>query len=357
MFEGLRFQDPIWITLVFPVALLFFWAERRRRRYAVLFSSLEGLRGLPVTWAQRVKRLLPFLYFLGVSLLIMALARPQLGRHEFRIRTEGIAIQLALDRSGSMQAMDFLQDDERVRRVDVVKRVVRDFVAGGGELPGRPDDLLGLVVFGGFAESRCPLTLDHGALLEVLKTVDVPQPIRDRQGRVLNAELLEEEQRTAIGDALALAVRRLEDTVAKSKVVILLSDGESNAGVVEPMAAAEAAKTLGIKAYTIGVGTTGTAPFPLVDPFGQTRLVPQEVRLDEEALRKIADLTGGRYFNARDTRTLEEVYATIDALEKTETEGRLYTEYEELYAQALLPGLLLVLATLVLTSTRFRRLP
>lgn len=305
----------------------------------------------------RIKRLLPWLRAAGLLLVVVALARPQHGLQEFRIRTEGIAIQMCIDRSGSMQALDFSLDGERIDRLTAVKRVFRDFVSGQGSLAGRPDDLIGLIAFGGYAEAKVPLTLDHGALLQVLDTVRIPHPITDTRGRVINQQLMEEEMATAIGDALLMAVDRLKDVAAKSKVVILLSDGEQTAGIAEPQQGAEAAKAFGIKIYSIGVGTTGSVPFPAVDGFGRSVLVRQHVRLDEATLKMLAAETGGKYFNAQDTKALVDVYAEIDQLEKTATEGRLYTEYRELYVWFLLPGLGLVLLQVVLSATRFRSLP
>lgn len=355
--SGWRLQDPLWLLVLLPLVVAVVFAVRRDRRTAVLYSSVQLVRGLPVTLLQRVKRLLPWVRVAGMTLLVVALARPQRGLREFRVRTEGIAIQMVLDRSGSMQALDFALDGQRASRLDVVKKVFRDFVRGAGQLPGRPDDLIGLITFGGFAEGRSPLTLDHGALLEVLKSVEIPRPIKDQRGRIINERFLQEELSTAIGDAVALAVERLQDAPAKSKVIILLSDGESNAGVVTPEEAAKAAQTFGIKIHTIGIGSTGPAPFPVVDRFGRELLQTQMVRLDEKTLRLLAETTDGRYYNAQDTETLERIYADIDRLEKTATEGRLYTEYIELYPWFLLPGLALVVLELVLRSTRFRSLP
>ncbi|MBI4566199.1 MAG: VWA domain-containing protein [Planctomycetes bacterium] len=354
---GFRFQDPIWIAAIVPIVLVSAWSLRRERKFAVLFSSLRGLRSLPVTAAQRVKRILPNVRIAGLSCLALAMARPQQGHEEFRLRGEGIAIEMAIDRSGSMQAMDFEESGQRRRRLDVVKRVFRDFVAGRGKLSGRPDDLIGLVVFGGFAEGRCPLTLDHGALLQILEDVDIPKPLRDARGKVLNAELYEEEMATAIGDAIVLGVERLKAVPAKSKVLILLSDGVSNAGVADPLQAAEVAKAFGVKVYTIGVGSTGTAPFPAEDAFGRSVLVRRQVELNEATLKRIAEATGGRYFNARGTAALEEVYAAIDQLEKTETEGVVYTEYKEWFHVPLIAGALLILGELALSMTRFLSLP
>jgi Ca-activated chloride channel homolog len=354
---GLRFQDPLWLLLLVPLALLGWWLATRRRPAAVLYSNVEILKSLPQTTAQRLRRLLPWLWLAGLTLLVLALARPQRGKEEFRVHADGIAIEMCIDRSGSMQAMDFEIDGERASRLSVVKKVFRQFVTGEGGLPGRPDDMIGLVDFGGFAEAKCPLTLDHGALAQLLDTVKIPEPITDSQGRVINERLLREDLSTAIGDALALSVERLKSIKAKSKIVILLSDGDSNAGVVEPEEAAKIAKTFGIKVYTIGIGTTGTVPMPAIDAFGRKVLVPQMVQMDERALKMIADTTGGQYFNAQDTEALKSIYAEIDKLEKTTSEGRLYTEYRELYEWALLPGLVLILAQITLVSTRFRSLP
>ncbi len=354
---GFRFQDPLWLLALVAVAAVGVAAMRRRRGVAVLYSDVRLVKRLPVTLALRVKRLLPWLRMVGLALIVVALARPQQGLEQFRIRTEGVAIQMCIDRSGSMQAMDFHLDGRQVNRLTAVKQVFRDFVAGKDQLAGRPNDLIGLVEFGGYADSKCPLTLDHGALLQVLDTVKIPEPIRDSAGRVINHHLYEEDMSTALGDAVVLAVDRLKDIQAKSKVIILLSDGKQTAGVVEPAEAAKTAKTYGIKIYTIGVGSTGLAAIPAFDLFGNLSLQPQHVELDEETLRMLADTTGGRYFHAEDTATLEHIYAEIDRLEKSRSEGRLYTEYRELYLYALLPGLGLILLESVLVSTRFRSLP
>lgn len=355
--NGFRFQDPLWMALLIPLLGIGLLAIRRQRRTAVLFSSVQILRSLPRTLSLRVKRMLPWLRILGLSLVILALARPQHGREERRVRTEGIAIEMCIDRSGSMQALDFEIKGERVNRLIAVKNVFRDFVAGGDGLPGRPDDLIGLVAFGGYADAKCPETLDHGALLQVLDSIKIPEPITDKHGNIINERLLQEEMATAIGDAVALGVDRLKDVEAKSKIIILLSDGESNAGVVDPAEAAKAAKSFGVKIYAIGVGSTGTAPFPAVDVFGREVLQARPVRLDETTLKMLADETGGSYFNARDTQALKNVYAEIDKLEKSESDARLYTEYRELAQYLMLPGLACILLEIVLSATRFRSLP
>lgn len=353
----LRLAEPLWLLMTVPLLLATVIAMRGERRGAVLYSSVRLLESLPVTLAQRVKRLLPWLRFSGMLLVIVALARPQLGLKDFQIQTEGISIVMCIDRSGSMQALDFQLNGNRVDRLEAVKAVFHDFVAGNGHLPGRADDQIGLVSFGGFAEAKAPLTLDHGALLDVLETVEIAQPVYDRVGNVINLRFLDEERATAIGDAVALAVERLRDSQAKSKVIILLSDGENTAGAIEPEDAAKAAESFGIKIYSIGVGTTGMAPFKMMDPFGREQLVRQPVHLDEASLKLLADTTHGRYFNAKDTNALEDVYHDIDRLEKTQLEGRLYTEYRELFQWWLLPGLGLIVTELTLRCTRFRSLP
>ena len=354
---AVRFHAPLWIVLLLPVIGFSLYAVRRQRRASVLYSSVDLLRDLPVTWALRLRRCLPWLRVIGLVLIALALLRPQLGREEFRIRTEGIAIEMCIDRSGSMQALDFRIDGEPHNRLEAVKQVFRQFVAGDDRFAGRGDDLVGLVVFGGFADAMCPLTLDHGALLEVLNTVRISEPVRDKQGRVINDGLWQEEQATAIGDAIAVAVDRLKDVDAQSRVIVLLSDGENTAGVVAPEEAAEAAHAFGIRIYSIGVGTTGTAPFPARDLFGRNVLQSRPVKLDEQALKALAEKTQGQYFNAQNTEALQHVYAEIDRLEKTETEGRLYTEYGEVFQWLLVPGLACVLLEIWLTCTRFRSLP
>ncbi len=355
--NGLLFHNPFWGLAILPLGMALWLSLRRRRRRAVLFSDVGLVEKLPPTFALVFKRRLPLLGFLGLLLSSLALARPQQGKEEFRVHTEGIAIQIALDRSGSMQALDFHLDNKRARRIDAAKAVTRDFITGGEELPGRPDDLLGLVVFGGFSESLCPLTLDHGALLQILHGVDVPQPIRDENGRILNQKFLKEESATAIGDAVALCVERLRNVKAKSRVVILLSDGENTAGVVDPLDAADTAAEFGIRVYTIGIGSTGTAPFETIDVFGRKVLRAAPVKLDEKLLTALAEKTDGRYFNARDTDSLEKVYAAIGELEKTEIEGRRFTQYRELYQALLVPGIFLLAAEMFLRCTRFRSLP
>lgn len=351
-----RFESPLVLLLLLPVLGFAVWGAFRRRD-TVLYSSTELLRQLPVTLRQRIRRLLPWLKWIGILLIIVALARPQLGSEESRIRTEGIAIQMCIDRSGSMEALDFPIDDEQVNRLDAVKHVFRKFVAGEDAFGGRTDDLIGLIAFGGFATALCPPTLDHGALLDVLESVKIPMPIRDGNGRILNERLLGEERQTAIGDALALAVDRLKNVESKSKIIVLLSDGENTAGVVSPEDASHAAAEFGIKVYSIGIGSNGLAPYPAVDPFGRRFLQQRQCTLDEDGLKSIADETDGLYFNAKDLEGLNRVYEEIDALEKTEVEGRIYTSYREVFNYPLVSGVACLLLAVILGSTWLRGLP
>jgi Ca-activated chloride channel family protein len=351
-----RFAAPLFWLAVLPLVAVTLWCVRRQPR-TMLYSSSRLLSDLPITIVQRLNRSLPWIRMASWILIAAALARPQSGQREYRLETEGIAIMSAIDRSGSMLALDFEIESERVDRLAAVKHVLRNFVTGGADLPGRPFDLIGLVTFGGYAEGRVPLTLDHLALINELDKVEVAQPIYDDDGRVLNASFLQEEQATAIGDAVALSVERLRENNAKSKIVILLSDGESTAGLLSPEDAAVLAAKFDIKVYSIGIGTTGRAPFPVQDAFGQVAYTTRSVKLDEASLKQLSERTGGQYFNARDTQTLADVYAEIDQLEKSLAEGQVYIDYEELFPWVLVPGLTLLMLEIVLRATWLRSWP
>jgi Ca-activated chloride channel homolog len=224
-------------------------------------------------------------------------------------------------------------------------------------LTGRRNDLVGLVAFGGYADSKCPLTLDHGALKSIVDGLEVPKPVRDRRGEIINRKTLEEDLATAIGDGVALGLERLRPVSAKSKVLILLTDGDSNAGVVDPREAAKIAASLGIKIYTIGIGHSGVVPFPQEDETGARVLIRARFKIDEELLKDMSQTANGKYFHASDTKGLSAIYAEIDKLEKTKVEETKYTEYTELYPYFALPGILIVLCIGLLNATRFRALP
>jgi Ca-activated chloride channel homolog len=357
--NAFRFYSSMWLIVAPVTVAALLLRFRPRKRPAAVFSSVSDLKGLPVTLAQRVRRSLPYLYGAGLCLVIAGLARPQAGKTESRVTGQGIAIELVLDISGSMEAIDFQLAGRDVSRLEAVKHVIQEFVLGSraSGLSGRPDDLLGLVAFGGFADSKCPLTLDHGAVVDIVRGLEVPKPIRDSQGRVINAQALQEELATAIGDGVAAAVDRLRGAKAKSKVLILLTDGDSNAGVVDPREAAGFAAESGIRLYTIGIGRSGTVPIPQEDEFGNRVLVPARFRIDEDLLREMAQKGGGRYFHASNSEGLAQVYSEIDKLEKSKIEERKYSEYTELFPWFAGSGLAMILAAGVLTETRFRSLP
>ncbi len=309
------------------VLLIFvpFAVWRRRllgERAAVRFSSLETVRQVRPGWRPRLLALLPWLRGLILTLLVVAMARPQEGRKQAIVDREGIAIQMVIDRSGSMQALDFQLDRGPVNRLDAVKEVATRFVTGGKGLTGRFDDLVGLVTFARFADSLCPLTLDHAYLV----------------GRLKQTEIVVErgEDGTAIGDAIGLAIEKLNALKRdarrkiKSRVIILLTDGENNSGDLSPEQASELAAQLEIRIYTIGVGTKGLAPVPVTDVWGRTVIRQVPVSIDETTLKEVARATSGKYFRATDTRSLEQIYREIDRLEKSQIRDQPMLDYREL---------------------------
>jgi Ca-activated chloride channel family protein len=357
--DSLRLYSWFWLILAPVVLGALAWRFRPQARPAAVFSSLADLKNLPVTRAQRIRRSLPYLYGLGLCLVITALARPQAGKAESRISGEGIAIEIVLDISGSMEALDFQLEGQDVSRLTAVKHVIKEFLLGSRDrgLSGRRDDLVGLVAFGGFADSKCPLTLDHGALADIVQGLETPKPVRDGQGRVINAQALQEESATAIGDGVAVGVDRLRGARAKSKVLVLLTDGDNNAGVVDPREAAGIAADSGIRVYTIGIGRSGTVPVPQEDEFGNRVLVPARFRIDEQLLREMAQTGRGQYFHASDSEGLAQVYAEVDKLEKSQFEETKYSEYTELFPWFAGSGLVVIFLVGLLTETRFRSLP
>lgn len=328
-----RFLHPwLLVGLLIPLGLWLFESQWKRRLF-LKFSLFSRVKSLFPAADVFLMRLDSFLLYLALACFIVGLARPQWGRSETEVTSEGIDIMLTIDASGSMAAMDFKLDGEAVNRLVVVKKVVGDFIKG------QRGDRLGMVIFGEYAYTQCPLTLDYDVLSQLLDHVTI--------GIAGDG--------TAIGDGLALAIKRLKDVPGKSKVVILLTDGRSNAGKISPEKAAEIAKTLGIKVYTIGIGTKGPVPFPQPGIFG-TRLVYVNLDMDEETLEKIAEITSGRFFYATDTKKLEAIYQEISRLEKTQAKVKHYESYEELYPYFAGPGLLLALLEIALSSTWLRRL-
>jgi Ca-activated chloride channel family protein len=334
LLHPLEFRNA-WFLLGALSALVIF-AAARVRGGRVRFSSLSLLpaeRG----WRAQLDAVPDALLALAAVALSVALAGPRVPDSDSRIRREGIAIAMVVDTSSSMRALD-LAPEERRTRLDVVKDVFVDFVEG------RRDDAIGLVSFAGFAETRCPLTLDHRSLELIAADLEIVTRRAD--------------DGTAVGDGLGLAVERLRESPARSKVAILLTDGVNNTGVESPAGAAELAEESGVKVYTIGAGTTGMAPVERRSPFtGEIELVPMAVEIDEKTLIAIAEKTGGRYFRATDGEKLRQIYAEIDQLERSEIDEISYARYRDHYALALAIGLLLAVLGWLLRATVWRRLP
>ena len=326
-----------WFLLLLPLILIWIFIVRRiraSRSVAVNWSDIQLFTRAGPLPGRFQAAVIPGTRLLVLLLLVGAAAGPRFGQGRVSRSTEGLDIVLVVDTSQSMRALDLKIGNERFDRLEVVKAVLAKFIGK------RHDDRIGMVVFGAEAFTQAPLTLDHGVLLKFLKQIRIGMAGPS----------------TAIGDGLATAVRRLKDLEAKSRVIILLSDGENTAGMVDPREAAEAAKTLGVKVYTIGVGTNGMVPMPVQGLFGPTTR-NQRVRIDEKLLKDIASTTGGQTFMAADTDALLQVYDTIDKLEKTKTEVQEYVDYEDASFWFLLPALLLMMGEALLSTTRLRRLP
>ena len=330
MFENIEFANPklLWLLLLVPALIIWYVLRHKKQEAAVNFSDLKGMAKLPKTWKAYLRHLLFALKMAALALLIVALARPQSSSTNSTSNIEGIDIVMAMDVSGSMLARDLKPD-----RLTAAKNVASDFVEG------RPGDRMGLVIFSGETFTQVPLTTDHGVMLNMLAEM--------KNGLI--------EDGTAIGDGLATAISRLKDSEAISKVVILLTDGMNNAGSVDPYTAAEMAKLFGIRVYTIGIGSYGTAPYPVQTPFG-TQLQQMKVEIDEKLLTQIANMTGGKYYRATSNQKLDEVYQEIDKLERSKIEvtefRRLHEEFYPLVAWALA----LLLLEFLLRKTIFRTL-
>ena len=324
------FRYPAFFLLLLLLPLVFFWAKRRER-IEFAFSSLGLLKGRPRTPRMFLFKLLPVLKAAMFLLLIAALARPSSVASDKEYQTLGVDIIIALDISGSMLAEDFQPEN----RIFVAKQEAVKFIQG------RENDRIGLVVFSKKAFTQCPLTLDYRILIELLSEI--------RVGMIADG--------TAIGMGIATAVNRLRDSNAKSKVIILLTDGENNAGNIDPITAAELAKSFNIKIYTIAVGKGGMVPFPVDDPLFGKRYVQADVEVDETTLKRIADITGGLFFRARDTAALSEIYERINKLEKSEVKVKEYRSYNELFPLFLIPALFLLLFDIVLRRTLLLKVP
>jgi len=328
---GDKFANPefLWLLLLLPAIGYYLWWRRKKLTVTLQFSSLQIFKNIPQTLRERLRHVPLALRLLAIAIFIVALARPQSISDKQNISTEGIDIVLELDLSGSMLAEDF-----NPNRIEAAKQVASEFI------DGRTNDRIGLVVFSAESFTQCPLTTDYPVLKNLLREV--------KNGMIADG--------TAIGLAIANGVNRLKDSKAKSKVMILLTDGVNNRGEIDPITAARIAATYGIRIYTVGVGAQGEAPYPVQTQFGIRRqLIP--VDLDEKGLTQVAEMTGGKYYRATDNRKLKAIYKEIDQLERTKIEVTAYKRYSELYGGWLLAGLLAVLVEVGLSVTVLRRNP
>ena len=332
-----RFESPWFLSLLLLLPVLAAWPVLARRwarpaglRYADVRRAITARR----SWRVTARPMLNMARIVALAFIIVAVARPQTGQAREIVKGEGVDIALALDISGSMASLDF----EPQNRLEAAKVVISDFVQG------RPYDQIGLVVFASNAFSQSPPTTDHNVLLRLLERTELATDLGIDDG-------------TAIGMGLANAGNMLKDSDAKSKVIILLTDGVNNAGEIDPLTAADAAEALGLRVYTIGMGRPGEVPVPTVDLFGREQIVYQESVLDEATLQEIAARTGGWYYRAQDTSALKEIYDEINSLEKSQVEVERFTRYQELMGWFLIPALALVASEMALRKTVFRKLP
>jgi len=328
--RGITFGDPVflYLLLIVPVMVVFYVIKQQKANASLRVPGLSPFNNTGLTFRHYLRHVLFGFRVIAVVLLIYVLARPQATNKFQDVTTEGIDIVLALDISGSMLARDFKPD-----RLEASKNVATEFISG------RPYDRIGLVVFSGESFTQCPITTDHAVLINLLRDIE--------SGMI--------EDGTAIGNGLATAVNRIKDSDAKSRVIILLTDGVNNRGEIAPATAADIAKTFGIRVYTIGVGTKGMAPYPVQTPFGlQYQNMPVEI--DEDILRSISDLTGGMYFRATDNDKLVLVYKEIDKLEKSKIDVRQFSRKDEKYLIPALIAFILVALEVLLRNSLFRNL-
>lgn len=319
------------LLLVIPLIIYRYFYVKRVKVGSIRFSDLGTVKRLRRSFSLRLRHSLIFLRALVIALLVLAMARPQAGEKDEEILTEGVDIILAIDVSSSMKAEDFKPKN----RLHVAKQVVAEFIRG------RKNDRLGMVVFAAKSFTQCPLTLDYGIILNFLDQVEI--------GII--------EDGTAIGMAIATCINRLRDSDAKSKVVILLTDGINNRGEIDPITAAKTAQAMDVKIYTIGAGKRGNALYPVDDPIFGRRYVRMPVEIDEETLQEIARLTDAKYYRATDGQALAQIYKEIGEMEKTEIKTKEYVRYTELFWFFLLPAIALLGCEIVLANTRFRKIP
>jgi Ca-activated chloride channel family protein len=331
----IRFLQPDWFWAMTLLPLVVLWRGRQGPVAAVEYSDVSLARDIARRTRSRIGGIVWLLPIIAAALMIVGLARPQRTHSQTSVTANGIDIVLALDISGSMQALDFKVGNVRVNRVAVVKSVVSKFI------DERPNDRIGLIAFAAAPYIVSPLTLDHDWLQQNLERINVGLG----------------DDGTAIGSAIAAAVNHLRTTATKSKVVILLTDGVNNSGKIPPLAAAEAARALGVKVYTIGVGVRGKAPVPIMDKAGNTHVIMADVDVDEKTLQAIANETGGQFYRATDTDSLQKIYEQINRYETSAQTVEKFEHVEELYRWTLFPSLGLLGLWVLLQHTRYRRLP
>ncbi len=329
-----RFASPLFLLLLLAAALILFLKLRKKNSSHIKVSSLKGLENTSYSFMVTLSKLVPILKISGLIFLILALARPQFGDKKISVTTEGVNIILALDLSESMSALAFKKDNKIVTRLEAVKGVVLDFIMK------REGDRIGMVVFGSNAFTQLPLTRDYNTIAFILERLKIGAA----------------GPKTAIGDAIGISLKRLEDIKSESNIIILLTDGKSNSGELSWQDAAKIAANREVKIYTIGVGQKGKAPFLVSDLFGQ-RYVYHEVDVDLKALETIAKQTNASFFQAKDLKSLGKIYEMINNLEKTKVDIEKWVEYKELYPWFLVPGLILLLFYILLSNTRFLKVP
>lgn len=326
-----------WLLLLLLLLPVLAWLKGKRGRPpAFLYSSVQLVRAVLNVSRSRAGGFLSALRWLALALFIVALTQPRCTKSQTQVKASGIDIAVAIDLSGSMASEDFVVGDGRMSRIDMAKTVLKKFIGK------RPNDRIGLVAFATDAYIAAPLTLDHDFLQQNLDRLEL---------NVIDGS------HTAIGSGLGTAINRLRELKSKSKIVILMTDGQNNSGKLAPLTVAEAAQALGIKVYTIGIGMQGQAPMPGIDMFGRKVYQMVPVDIDEDTLQKISDMTGGKYYRADNTERFQQIYSEIDKLEKSEAVIKKYTEFNELFVWAILTGLSVLLIEQLLKNTIMRRLP
>lgn len=342
-----NFATPFAFLLLIPWLCALWRFYRTSPRAGILFAATARLPSQTAGWRVFVAQVVPPFFLAGTLLLIVAAARPRTVLTQENRTIDAIAIGMVVDVSGSMEALDLSPSERNLKtRLDVVKERFVQFV------DARPNDLIGLVTFGGYAVTRAPLTADHRALKHVIDGVEIPKGHVDAQGRPID----QEEQMTAIGDGLTTGLARLKDAEPTSRIIILLSDGENNAGIITPEQAAEAAAKLGVRVYAIGVGSNSRAPYRTRDMFGRETIVYHNATFDESQLRSIAETTNGRYFSVLDNEGLKRALDEINSLETTKIERHVYQRFHEKFTRYLLWGFALVTLALVMNMNLTRRL-